>query len=181
MKKNLIIFAFAALLLSGCGDTSKIDKLVLSSTSQTEKSTTALTSETAPETDTETKITTTTEAVHETDTDELIDLTVLDSNMVYAQVFDMVNYPETYIGQPVRAKGTFAYTEYNGKDYFAVLIADATACCSQGMEFVLSGDYTYPDDYPEIDSEIVVEGVFNTYEEDGYRYCQLKDAVMTIE
>ena len=84
------------------------------------------------------------EAVHENDPDELVDLTVLDSNMVYAMVYDMVNCPESYEGQTVRAKGTFAHTEYNGKDYFAVLIADATACCSQGMEFVLKGSYVYP-------------------------------------
>lgn len=120
------------------------------------------------------------EAVHENDPDELVDLTVLDSNMVYAMVYDMVNCHESYEGQTVRAKGTFAHTEYNGKDYFAVLIADATACCSQGMEFVLKGSYVYPDDYPETDTVITVEGVFNTYMEDGYRYCQLTDAQMTV-
>ena len=174
MKRIIAVCVLAAVMLSGCGDTSKIDKLTQSSTSKAE---TVMTEPPAAVQQTETAAET--EAVHEADAGELIDLTVLDSNMVYAQVFDMVNYPDTYIGQPVKAKGTFAHTEYNGKDYYAVLIADAAACCSQGMEFELSGDYVYPDDYPELDTEIIIEGTFNTYMEDGYQYCQLIDAVMT--
>lgn len=59
MPKSLIFLSFALMLLAGCGDTSKIDKLVMSSTSQTERSTAALTTEAAPETDTETETTTT--------------------------------------------------------------------------------------------------------------------------
>ena len=171
-KCRILPVILAAALLTGCAgaDTTNIDRIIEAENTTAAPETTAA----PPEPVTDAPLDAANDGYD-------VDLTILDSNMVYAQVFDMVNYPETYIGQPVRAKGTFAYTEYNGKDYFAVLIADATACCSQGMEFVLSGDYTYPDDYPEIDSEIVVEGVFNTYEEDGYRYCQLKDAVMTIE
>ena len=38
-----------------------------------------------------------------------IDLTGLDANMLYAQVFAMTSEPEKYVGKKVRAKGTFAY------------------------------------------------------------------------
>ena len=62
--------------------------------------------------------------------------------------------------------------------YFACVIADATACCSQGLEFVLAGEHTYPNDYPELGSEITVTGTFELYEEDGYQYCRLVDAEM---
>ena len=37
-------------------------------------------------------------------------------------------------------------------------------------------DYVYPDDYPDIDSEICVVGVFDTYPENGFTYCTLKEA-----
>ena len=63
-----------------------------------------------------------------------------------------------------------------GQIYFACIIADATACCSQGLEFVLAGEHIYPDDYPELGSEITVVGTFQTYEENGYMYCHLIDA-----
>lgn len=60
--------------------------------------------------------------------------------------------------------------------YYACVIADATACCSQGLEFVLEGDYTYPDDYPELGTDITVVGTFDTYDENGQTYCHLIDA-----
>ena len=68
--------------------------------------------------------------------------------------------------------------ESGSKSDRIVFISDATACCSQGIEFVLTDDYTYPDDYPERGSEICVMGVFDLYEEGTYTYCTLRDAVI---
>lgn len=68
------------------------------------------------------------------------------------------------------------YDKPTGNYYFACIIQDATACCAQGIEFVLTDDYIYPDDYPEADTEICVVGVFDTYEEKGYTYCTLREA-----
>ena len=107
-----------------------------------------------------------------------VDLTVLSSTMVYSEVYNMVVYPEDYIGKTVKMKGQFAFylDESTGKYYFACIIADATACCSQGIEFELKGDYVYPDDYPEPGTEICVVGVFDTYSEGDYLYCTLRNA-----
>lgn len=111
-----------------------------------------------------------------------IDLTQLNSNMVYAQVYDMVNNGDAYLGKTVKVKGPFSYfKETDGREFFAVLISDATACCSQGIEFVLAGDYSYPDDYPSGGTEITVVGKFNYYKEDYYTYCQLLDAEMEAD
>ncbi len=107
-----------------------------------------------------------------------VDLTQLSSIMVYAEVYNMMSAPEEYIGKNVKMSGAFAIyqDEDTKKLYFACIIADATACCSQGLEFVLEDERSYPDDYPEIDSEIIVTGIFDVYEEDGYEYCQLINA-----
>ncbi|SEH42451.1 hypothetical protein SAMN02910265_00605 [Ruminococcus flavefaciens] len=107
-----------------------------------------------------------------------VDLTELNSQMVYAQVYDMVSNPDNYMGQKIRVKGPFSYfkDDQTGNEYFAVLISDATACCSQGIEFVLDGEHKYPDDYPALDSEITVSGTFNYYKEGVNLYCQLLDA-----
>ena len=107
-----------------------------------------------------------------------VDLTELNSQMVYAQVYDMVSNPDNYMGQKIRVKGPFSYfkDDQTGNEYFAVLISDATACCSQGIEFVLDGDHKYPDDYPALNSEITVSGTFNYYKEGVNLYCQLLDA-----
>ena len=107
-----------------------------------------------------------------------VDLTKLSSTMVYSEVYNMVFYPDDYIGKTVKMQGQFAYYEDpdTKAQYFACIIADATACCSQGLEFVLSGEHTYPDDYPALDTEITVTGTFEMYEEDGFQYCRLVDA-----
>ena len=55
---------------------------------------------------------------------------------------------------------------------------EETACCSQGIEFELAGDHTFPNDYPEVGAEICVMGVFDTYMEGTYTYCTLRNATM---
>ncbi len=114
-----------------------------------------------------------TDAVSE---DMKIDLTLLSSTAVYGQVFDMMYYPEKYIGKTVRMKGLYSdyCDESTGKHYFACIIMDATACCSQGIEFILTDDYKYPEDYPAEDDEITVEGIFDVYTEESGSYCTLR-------
>ena len=109
-----------------------------------------------------------------------VDLTKMSSTMVYSEVYNMMSLPDNYLGQTVRMKGQFQMYEGDGRNYYVVLIADALACCQQGMEFVLDGDYSYPEDYPEPGTEVTVTGVFDTYMEGEYmRFCQLIDATMT--
>lgn len=111
-----------------------------------------------------------------------VDLTQLSSTMVYSEVYNMMYEPDGYIGKTVRMNGQFvAYTNEEETAYYpAVIIADAAACCSQGIEFVLAGEKSYPNDYPELNSDITVTGVFETYSEDGYLYCHLVDAVVGV-
>lgn len=109
-----------------------------------------------------------------------VDLTSLSSTLVYSEVYNLMVTPEDYIGKTVKMDGSFAFYHDEGTDnyYFACIIADATACCSQGIEFVLTENYTYPDDYPEAGEEICVVGVFDTYQEGEYTYCTLRNATL---
>lgn len=93
----------------------------------------------------------------------------------------MLSTPDAYIGKTVKMRGSFQmyHDEATDNYYFACIIADATACCSQGIEFVLTGEHTYPDDYPPLSTEITVVGTFSTYYEGEIMYCTLKDATMT--
>lgn len=111
-----------------------------------------------------------------------LDLTGFDSNMVYATVYDMMFNGDQYLGQVIKARGMFGYyrDEDTGDEFFGVVISDAAACCSQGIEFVLDGDYTYPDDYPKLGTDITVTGVFDYYTEGHSIYLQLLHADMKI-
>ncbi len=108
-----------------------------------------------------------------------IDLTKLSSTMVYAEVYSMLSTPRNYIGKTVRMRGdySFFYDKVTDLMYHACLIKDATACCAQGLEFVLNDDYKYPEDYPNPGDEVTIVGQFNFYNEGDYIYYNLIDAV----
>lgn len=108
-----------------------------------------------------------------------IDLTKLSSTMVYAEVFSMMTNAKEYVGKTIRMRGNFSYYHNRPTDtyYFACLIKDATACCAQGIEFVLGGDLQFPEDYPRPGDEITVTGVFDSYLENEYTFYHLTNAV----
>ena len=113
-----------------------------------------------------------------------VDLTGLSSTMVYSEVYNMLyNDPAHYLGKTVKARGEFSIYQLVTDGVlqpdpvsYACIISDAAACCAEGMEFVLEGDYTYPDDYPELGTEITVIGEFQSYEENGMTWYHLVNA-----
>ncbi len=113
--------------------------------------------------------------------EDYVDLTTLSGTMVYAEVYNMMLYPESYVGKTVKMDGmyTFFHDDRKNKDYHACIIMDATACCAQGIEFELKEGFTYPDNPTETNIPICVVGKFDTYHEEGYTYCVLRDAELT--
>lgn len=112
-----------------------------------------------------------------------VDLTQLSSTMVYSEVYNMLMNPQDYTGKVIKASGFFnvSTSTKTGKKYFAVFIEDAGTCCSQGLEFELDGDYSYPEDYPKVGTDITVTGTFSTYEDNGYTFINLLNATLEIE
>lgn len=111
-----------------------------------------------------------------------IDLTQLSSTMVYSEVFNIVSDPESFVGKVIKMQGMFTmyHDEATDKYYYGCIIQDATACCSQGLEFIPLNATVYPDDFPEEMSTITVTGTFSIYEEGEYKYMTLKDAYMEV-
>lgn len=107
-----------------------------------------------------------------------VDLNNLNANVVYSQVFLMMTEPDKFIGKRIRMSGQFnVYAAEKGNpsgvtEYYAIIIADAQACCQQGIEFVWPG-HTYPEGFPEVKSNASVTGIFEVYEENGKKYCRL--------
>ena len=112
-----------------------------------------------------------------------VDLTVLSTTMVYAEVNNIMTNPGDYIGKTVRMGGPY-YTSYydeTGLYYHYVVIEDATACCAQGLEFIWDGEHSYPDDYPDERAYIEVAGVFGSYDELGRTYyCLTVDGITVV-
>ena len=163
MKKYASVLLIA-MLLTGCAS---------------KQEPTPTTEEAAIETTIATTIETTAETTAETSAaaSERIDLTGMSSTMMMAQVTAMQYEPESFLGKTVKMQGTFLVGEGEVRNYYYCLVADAAACCQQGFEFLWDG-HVYPDDYPEPGTEIIVEGIFDTYWEDGYQYMQLINATL---
>lgn len=106
-----------------------------------------------------------------------LDLTQLSSTMVFSEVYQMMFYPEEYVGKTIRMFGQFlVYQDQQTEElYFACVVQDALACCAQGIEFILK-DGVYPYDYPEPGSFVMITGEFATYEEYGYTMIHLINA-----
>lgn len=173
MRKSFLRLAAAlaaALVLAGCGGKAPAPS---SSVPSAPSSSTALPQDSGPEPEAQAG------AVD-------VDLTTLSSTMVFAEVSNLVYNPIPYLGKRVRMEGIFsvdhAYTldgevDYS-QNYFYCIIEDALACCAQGLEFSLAGDYTYPDDYPAEGDTVRVVGTVEFFEENGFRHLRLGDAVL---
>lgn len=108
-----------------------------------------------------------------------VDLSLLSDTMAYAEVVNMVRTPDDYLGKTVKIAGRAVSetVEATGMTYYAIFIDDATACCSQGLEYLLRGDAAYPLD----GQTATVTGVFETYQEGDRTYLRLKDASLSTD
>ena len=112
-----------------------------------------------------------------------IDLTQMNATMVFSQVSDMLSKPSTYLHKIVKVKGPFKPYESTDPDscYPAIIVQDATACCGNGLEFLLYGvprcTMEGGNGYPLLNEEATVVGRFETYLEGTSLYVHLVDAV----
>lgn len=184
----------AVVLISGCGkqtDNGKginngktVDKIIESQVKKEEqKKTEESTKEDTQKNDQQNTDTQTPESVQGSvnapEASVYVDLSVMDSDMIYATVYQMMSDPEQYVGKTFRIEGKFyvTYDEMTKNQYYYCVIKDATECCAQGLEFVWGdGSHIYPDEYPTDGTEVVVDGTFELYVENDSRYCRLANA-----
>ena len=183
MKKSfafLLALLLAACALAGCSDTGNTPQRPLTAPPPTPVSTAVQPAPKEPEIVQSGPPST---APPPADIPVDVDLTVLSSTMIYAEVSRMVTNPDAYVGKTIRARGLYYASHYEEMDlyYHFVVIPDATACCVQGLEFVWSGEHTYPVDYPADDTEIEVTGLFDTYKQFGNTYYYIAiDALVLV-
>ena len=107
-----------------------------------------------------------------------IDLTQMNATMVYAEVSNIMYMPDDYIGKIIRMNGMAVSSTdpETNITYHAVIIRDATACCASGLDYSLADGQEYPAD----ETDVTVTGEFELFEENGFFYCQLKDATIGV-
>lgn len=108
-----------------------------------------------------------------------IDLTNFSATAAYSEVSNILNSPSDYEGKIVKISGIFSaiYENVENNDLvFLCNILDATACCSQGIEFVPKNNLNFPQDFPMESSRITVVGTPKTYNKNGVTRVHLEDA-----
>lgn len=102
-----------------------------------------------------------------------LDLVKLNQTMLYSQLQNISTDYKNYLGKKIRLAGTMNVINGGDVNYFLVECADATACCNQGLEFILKNGSTKIEDYPKIGDRVLVNGTLEKYYEGEKEYIHL--------
>lgn len=114
--------------------------------------------------------------------EKVVDLRNLNGNILFAEIYNMMLYPQDYEGKTIKVVGQY-YGEpdpVTDNFYHFVFIADAAACCQQGLEFVAKTGFQTVEDTPPLDEIIEVSGVWNKYQDGENTYYRLNDAEVKV-
>ena len=102
-----------------------------------------------------------------------MDLSALSSVLAYAQVVNILESPDGYLGKTIKVTGRYypSYYQPTGLYYHFVMVGDEALCCQAGLEFTWKG--AFPDDYPEEETVIEVVGVLVDHQVLGNTYYRL--------
>lgn len=92
-----------------------------------------------------------------------MDLSDMSYTMAYAQVYSMVMAPKRHAGETMRIQGSYyGFQTEDGEDVHLILIIDDAGCCEVGMEFQMTGNHKWPQDFPPNNSIIRLTGLVDT-------------------
>lgn len=109
-----------------------------------------------------------------------VDLTNLDTVDAIDELYAMADAPEANQGKVVRLTGYFAYSNWGGEEVL-LLVSGGASCCASQIEFVPAEVPEDPDQLTLSDEPIIVLGVLDFYDDDGYDDVRLIDAQIERE
>ncbi len=106
-----------------------------------------------------------------------VDLTKVNTNMVYVQVFYMMQKPQDYNGQTIRLPGvcTIMKNRVTQQRTYNCNVLDGTGCCAKMIPFRLADAKAA---YPKSGEAITVTGKFQIVTENDKTFGVLNDAVV---
>ena len=89
-----------------------------------------------------------------------------------AEMTNIYNSPDDYLGKTIRASGTYSAIIAQGTDTAThyIITIDGDDCCQEGFEFRWSGNRNFPRDFPNVRAAIEIEGVFSFYRDNDRRF-----------
>lgn len=116
--------------------------------------------------------------VSEPDTSVDYDLTAMSATMIYAQVYNMISDPESYVDKTLKLEGyvEFYYIQSFDETIYFIVINDATGCCPQGIEIQFPAEIVPPEDFVDV----LIKGKVCTEEYEGNNYVYIDIAEMEL-
>ncbi len=106
-----------------------------------------------------------------------IDLTAMGRTMLFAVVYDIKNNPENYLGRRIKMTGQFAIIQgidaQGQPDPDKIFYNCVIPLAQNSLEFSVAGELYYPEDFPDLEAPITVEGVYEKYEDNGTTYYRV--------
>lgn len=106
-----------------------------------------------------------------------IDLSAMGRTMLCAAVYDIKKHPENYLGRRIRMSGQFAIIQgldAQGEEDPDKLFYNCVFPLAQNsLEFGVAGEPSYPEDFPDLEAPVTVEGVYEKYEDGGTTYYRV--------
>lgn len=98
-----------------------------------------------------------------------LDLSKMNYNMISSITFEMLIETEKYAGKTVKISGNYHSAEYEGNQYYSVVVWDATRCCPAGISFYPVDSLKEEIESLEQDAEITLTGkmVYSLSQEEG--------------
>ncbi|MCL2698906.1 MAG: hypothetical protein FWE68_01190 [Defluviitaleaceae bacterium] len=96
-----------------------------------------------------------------------LDLTVFSAVMLAAEYDKILGNPNRYLGQTIKAKGSFLTFFFNDRDYNFIVLREIDACCVERFEIKWDGDF------PPEGTMMEIVGVFSRYEDSGRAFHYL--------
>ena len=124
-----------------------------------------------------------TSSTKSTDTKVDVDLSELSTTLIQAEFQRIISNPNDYIGKTIKATGAYRTIHYDGTDTAShfIIIVSGDECCEMGLEFILSDEYTYPDDFPVQNTNIEVIGVLEIQEKFGSVFMYIAAESFTVK
>jgi hypothetical protein len=100
----------------------------------------------------------------------VVDLTALGSVMRFAEITNINNNPDDYLGRVIRVGGLYVnfFDQEANQYYHFVIIMDEGGCCTQGFQFRVAKGASSPESFIEEMTEIEIVGIYQSCDQRGW-------------
>ena len=113
-----------------------------------------------------------------------VDFTEFGMTMAMGKFFEVFTNSSEYLDQIMRVRGEYfsMFFQETGQRHHFITLIPGDDCCRMGFEFMVSGEKSFPEDFPAEGMVIEITGVLSVYEEFGSHFIYLAtDEIVIVD